>query len=111
MIAASASRVLGSSSTINTCGMRLEFIQSVEGHTAQKASWRSLGRCYESSTPPGRMRTERNSSTPKDESLAGFAMAPDCVAQLLPYSELITVDESIIRLYQDETHGRACVSN
>jgi hypothetical protein len=29
----------------------------------------------------------------------------------LPYSELITVGESIIRLYQDETHAWACVSN
>jgi hypothetical protein len=32
-------------------------------------------------------------------------MAPDCIAQLLPYSELITVGQPIIRLYQDETHA------
>jgi hypothetical protein len=38
-------------------------------------------------------------------------MAPDCIAQLLPFSKIITVGWSIIRLYQNETHANACVSN
>src|ERR1700710_1139980 len=105
MIAASASRVLGSSSTLNTCGMRLEFIQSVEGHTTQKASRRSLGRCMRAGRRQAEWALRETQVRRKMKVFPVSQMAPNASRNYCHIANLLLWGQPIIRLYQDETHA------